>query len=250
MQDFIRKQPYLFAFGIFVADNLLAFPFVIAFNILGLELEPLRLIIPIVQSVFAVSVLYYLGWLRAAGFRKQIKNVYVLWFPLALAFVPVFMFGTIELSSYSILFFGFALIFTGISEEGIGRGIMLKALLPRGKWQAVLFMAFLFSAGHLTNLIFEDFTALDMIVKLLFTFSFGFLYGTVFLLTFNIWPLIVLHTVHDFSFLTSGTAGPYTTEPFPDAAHLALAALSIIFAVFMMRSVKTETILQESENSA
>lgn len=240
MKSFANSRPYLFTIVIFVLETIVALPFVAAFKVLDQELEPLRLIIPVAQSVFVIWVLYALGWLKAAGFGGRIKDIHVLWFPLVLAFVPVLMFGTIEITSGYIVFYTLALVFTGISEEGLARGIFMKALLPKGPWVALLVMAGLFSIGHFTNLFFEDFTALEMAEKLLITFSFALLYGAVFLRTLNIWPLIVLHTVHDFSYLTSGAAGPFTVTPFPPAIHAGLAALSILYALFIMKRVDRE----------
>lgn len=235
MRNFANNRPYLFSFTIFILESVVALPFVVVFKTLNFDLEPLRLIIPIVQSAFVIWVLYLLGWLKAAGFGTQIKNFHVLWFPLVLAFVPVLLFGTIEIAANAILFYTLALVFTGISEEGLNRGIILKAMLPKGPWVALLFMSLLFSAGHLSNLFFEDFSVFEMVEKLLFTFSFAILYGAVFLRVRNIWPLIVLHTVHDIFFLISGTAGPYTTKPFPSEVHLVLVICSILYAIFIMR---------------
>lgn len=243
MRSFAESRPYLFSLMIFILESIMAVPFVVAFKVLGLELEPLRLIIPIVQSIFVVWVLYHLGWLKAAGFGGRIKDIHILWFPLVLAFVPVLMFGTIEIAAGGIMFYALALVFTGISEEGLARGIILKAVLPSGPWIALLFMAVLFSVGHFSNLFFEDFSALEMVEKLLVTFSFALLYGAVFLRTHNIWSLIVLHAVHDFSFVTSGTAGPYTVTPLPHTLHAELAVLSIVYAVFIMSKVDVEELL-------
>lgn len=237
LRNFAASSPYLFSLAIFVLESIVAAPFVILFNVLNLDLEPLRLIIPITQTALVIWILHALGWLKAAGFGGKIKNIHILWFPLVLAFVPVLLFGTIEIAGNAILFYFFALVFTGISEEGLARGILLKALLVKGPWVAMLFMALLFSIGHLSNLFFESFSAIEMVEKLLTTFSFAILYGAVFLRTLNIWPLIVLHAVHDFSYLTSGTAGPYTIEPFPSEIHLILAVSSILYAVFIMRKV-------------
>lgn len=237
MKNFANNRPYLFSFTIFILESVVALPFVVVFKILNFDLEPLRLIIPIVQSAFVIWVLYFLGWLKASGFGAQIKNIHVLWFPLVLVFVPVLLFGTIEIAANVILFYTLALVFTGISEEGLNRGIILKAMLPKGPWVALLFMSLLFSAGHLSNLFFEDFSVFEMVEKLLFTFSFAILYGAVFLRVQNIWPLIVLHTIHDIFFLISGTAGPFTIKPFPSEIHLVLVICSILYAIFIMRKV-------------
>lgn len=89
-----------------------------------------------------------------------------------------------------------------------------------------------------TNLFFEDFGVLEMADKLLATFAFAVLCGAVFIRIRNIWPLIVLHAIHDYSFLTSGTAGPFTVEPMAISLGIVLASLSLAYGVFIVRNVE------------
>lgn len=250
MKAFVKNHPYQFAIILFIVNSILPFPFVIAFRVLNLGLEPLRLLIPIIDSLFVIGVLYYLGWLRIAGFGKKIRDIDVLWFPLVLAFVPVSLFGTIEIAANLVFFYLLALLFTGISEEGFSRGILINVLLPKGKWVALLFSAGLFGIGHFSNLLFESFTAIEMIEKLWLTISFAILYGALFLRTRNIWPLIIIHMIWDFSFVTSGTAGPFTVVPFPTSIHMIIGALSIAYAIYIVRKVNISNILPELEKAS
>lgn len=245
MKRFAANHPILFSIVIFVFDSIIPVPFVITFKVLKFEIIPLRLIIPLVQSIVIIGIIYYLGWLNATGFGKRIREIQVLWFPLALAAAPLFIFGTIELPSRVILFYGAALLFTGISEEGVARGIILKAMLPRGVWTALLFTSVLFSAGHLSNLFFENFTFMDLAIKLLSTFSFALLYGALFLRTLNIWPLIILHTLHDISFLISGSAGPYAVYAYTALPQVVLAAISILYAIYIIRIVDHKSVMDQ-----
>jgi membrane protease YdiL (CAAX protease family) len=250
IKAFVKNHPYQFAVIIFIVNSLLPFPIVIAFKLLNLGLEPLRLFFPILMSIFAIVVLYYLGWLTIAGFGKKIQDIDVLWFPLVLAFVPVALFGTIEIPANLVLFYLLAVLFTGISEEGFSRGILINVLIPKGKWIAILFSAGLFGIGHFSNLFFESFTAIEMIEKLWVTMSFAILYGALFLRIRNIWPLIILHMIVDFSFVTSGTAGPFTVVPFPTSYHMIVGALSIVYAIYIVRKVNTSDILPELEKAS
>ena len=250
MKTFIKNHPYISAILLFIVDSLLPIPLVIAFRLLNLDLEPLRLIIPILMSIFAIGVLYYLGWLKIAGFGKKIRDIDVLWFPLVLAFVPVVLFGTVEIAANLVFFYLVALLFTGISEEGFSRGIIINVMIPKGKWVALLFSAVLFGVGHFTNLFFESFTVIQMIEKIWLTISFAILYGALFLRIRNIWPLIIIHMMWDFSFLISGTAGPFTVVPFPTYIHMIIGALSIAYAIYIVRKVNTTDILIESKSSS
>ena len=247
MKHEFTKHPYLFAIAVFAANALMAVPFVAVFKILKLDIEPLRLIIPVAQSVLNMAVLYYLGWFSSSGFGKKIKNFHLLWFPLLIAFVPVVLFGTVQIAPYGIAFYLLALIFTGISEESESRALILKAVLPEGVWVALLFTGLLFSLGHFSNLVFEDFTAFEMFEKLIVTFGFALLYGAVYLQTLNIWPLIVLHTIPDFAFLISGTAGPYEIEPLPTEVHIIVGILSVVYGIYLARNLKSSAVLSEME---
>lgn len=236
-----ENHPYLFVIGIFVAESLVALPFVVIFKILELDLEPLRLIIPIAQSAFMIWVVWLLGWFSRAGFTGDVKDVHLYWYPLLIAFVPVLAYGTIEIPAGSLAFYATALIFTGISEETLARGIILPALLPRGKWLALFLAAILFSVGHFTNLFFEDFGMLEMTEKLLVTFGFAVLYGAMFIRTKSIWPLILLHTVHDYSLLTSGTAGPFTVEPLNVTLSIGMALINVAYGVYILMNAEVSS---------
>ena len=107
-------------------------------------------------------------------------------------------------------------------------------------------MSLLFSASHFSNLFFEDFSAIKMTEVLLSTFGFAMLYGAVFLRMQNLWPLIVLHTLEDFSFVISGTAGPFTTTPFPMSISITIVMLSLLYTVFIMRKFGEKYITQNN----
>ena len=72
-------------------------------------------------------------------FREKIKDLHLLWFPLLIAFVPVVLFGTVQIAPYGIAFYLLALISTGISEKSESRALILKAVLPEGVWVALFF---------------------------------------------------------------------------------------------------------------
>lgn len=231
------ERPYLFVIGLFIITMLTAFPFVVAFKLLGLEMVPLRLIIPAAQSLLLIWLIWRLDWLAVTGFSGTVRDVHVYWYPVMLAFVPAFFAGSIDVDPGWIIFYSAALIFTGISEEALSRGITLSVLMPRGKWVALFFAAAIFSSGHFTNLFFEDFGPLEMFEKLLSTFGFAVLYGGVFIRTGNILPLIVLHAIHDYIFVTSGTAGPFVIEALPLEASIGLSVINIIYGAFIIRHI-------------
>lgn len=133
---------------------------------------------------------------------------------------------------------------TGVSEEGFARGIAIPALMRYGKCAAVLSAAAIFSAGHLTNAAFEEFSTLEWIDKFGATFGFAVLYGALFLRTGSLLPLIFLHMLADYVYVTSGTAGPFVAEAFDIRLHLAIAALNTAVGLYLMRGVRADALPQ------
>lgn len=89
----------------------------------------------------------------------------------------------------------------GLMEEIIVRGLILNLLIlawkgkKRGLLNAILFSSFLFSFGHLGNLLNNsvDFVALQII----YAFYIGFFFAAVTIRGNNIWPAIILHSLFD-----------------------------------------------------
>lgn len=245
MNDYIAKHPYIFAIAIFVLNALIAAPFVIVVKVMGWELTPLQLIIPVAQSVVMLVILYRLGWWKSAGLGGMGKNIHLLLVPFAITFIPVALFGSIELAPSGLVFYTLAVLFTGVSEEAEARSLIVKGLLPQGIWVALFFSAFLFSVGHFSNLFVYDFSVLDMLEKLLMTASFAILYGALYLRTLNIWPLMALHGLHDFMYVVSGAAGPYQQTPIPFNIHVTVAVFCIALGCYLVRNLKADDVIAE-----
>ena len=235
---FAERRPYLFVIAVFVVQSLLPLPLVVIFKIAGFDLLPLRLIAPAVESVFVIWLIWHLGWFARSGFTTTVRNVHLYWYPALVAFVPLMVYGSVAIPPGLLTFYLLALVFTGISEEGLARGVLVPALLSRGKWVALFFAGALFSASHITNLFFEDFNFVEWFDKFFGTFGFAILYGAVFLRTGNIWPLMFLHAVDDLSFVTSGTAGPFLKVPMASALNTGVSIASIAYGMFIMRGVQ------------
>jgi len=236
---FAEDHPYIFIAGLFIVDNALAIPFVVAVRLMGADVEPLRLVIPAVQSVFMLWVVWHLGWVAKSGFKRELKALHLYWYPVLLAMVPVLLYGSIHVPTGPLAFYTAALLFTAISEETLARGVMITALLKKGAWTAILVSAGLFSVGHLTNLVFSDPGFVKMMEVLLATFGFAVLYGAMFIRTGNILPLIVLHMLHDYFLVTSGTAGPFTVQPLSPAISIGLAVLNIGYGAILIARAPT-----------
>lgn len=237
IRSFAERHPLWFVVFLAILQPIIAIPFVVASKVLGAEITPLRLIIPSVQSAFVLWLIWALGWWRISGMVGPVRNTHLLIYPALIHFVPALLYGTVGISAGWLLFYFLAVLATGVSEEGFARGIAVPVLLKFGKWGAVLIAAVIFSAGHLTNAAFEEFTLMEWIDKFGNTFGFAVLYGALFLRTGSLLPLIFLHTLLDFIYVTSGTAGPFVAEPLDIRLHLGIAALNTLVGLYMMTGV-------------
>ena len=68
------------------------------------------------------------------------------------------------------------------------------------------------------------------------------LYGAVFLRTGNLWPLVVLHAIHDYSYLTSGTAGPFLVEALDIRIHLAISVLNVGVGLYLLAGLRADNV--------
>ena len=93
-----ERRPIVFVIALAIVLPLIAFPLVAAFRLSGQDIVPLRAVIPVVQSVFVLFIVWALGWRARAGLVGTVRDVHLLWFPTLVAFVPVFFYGTIEIS--------------------------------------------------------------------------------------------------------------------------------------------------------
>jgi membrane protease YdiL (CAAX protease family) len=181
-----------------------------------------------------------MGWWRMSGLTGRVRNTHLLIYPAMVHFVPALIYGNVQISAGWTLFYFLALLATGISEEGFARGVAVPVLLKFGKWAAVLMAAAIFSAGHLTNAFFEDFNVLQWLDKFSSTFGFAVLYGALFLRTGNLLSLIFLHTVEDYIYLSSGTAGPFVAEALDIRVHMAIAFTNMAVGLYLMTGVTEE----------
>ena len=242
LRDFAVTYPLAFVIALAILQEVLAMPFVVVAQLLGIDLTPLRMIIPTAQSVFILWLIWVMGWWRISGLTGSVRNVHLLVYPAMVLFVPALLYGHVDIAAGWVLFYFVAVLATGVSEEGFARGIAIPVLMKYGKWGAVLIAAAIFSIGHVTNAFFEDFSAIEWIDKFGNTFGFAVLYGALFLRTGSLLPLILLHTLVDYIYLTSGTGGPFVAEPIDTRIHLAIATVNLIVGLYLMTGVKDENL--------
>lgn len=158
-------------------------------------------------------------------------------------FFPLVFYGTIDVEAQTATFYLIAVLFTGMSEEAVYRGLFVRAFLPRGKWQAVLVPSVIFASAHIVQSLGGEMPLQENLSQVANGFITGLLYGAVRLRINNIWPLIFIHALKDLFWLTAGLyEGVVTLSGYLTVAPFLVWLPSIVAAVYIMRQPLTATI--------
>jgi hypothetical protein len=197
LKQFITNRPIVFAIGISLFDLVLGLLIFIIGSALGLSEQTLEWVALSVITALPLILIGWIGWWRDAGFVSTTQNNYALAGPLALALIFLAWFGTVEVPPGLIFQLYLAFFLTALSEEALSRGLLLRALLPSGKWYAVLIPSVLFGLGHITHFLFIGMPFSENVLQIMNATLFGFLFAGVRLQVNSIWPLIILHMLFD-----------------------------------------------------
>lgn len=145
-----------------------------------------------------------------------------------------------------ILTFLLNMIFVGVAEELVFRGIIAQTLLERygtaraGVWKACLVSGALFGAAHLSNLLGS--APFGVLMQCVFAGSLGVLFAAIYFRTGNLWVLVFLHGAQDAASLLAG--GLYGTENMStavssyDSTMLLSVLVYLIPTFFLLRKKK------------
>jgi len=244
MKNFIEKHPFWFSllFTIIVMQ-ILGFVVAVLGRVLGLPDLVMRTSAMGVIAIVSLIFIWRIGWWKDAGFVSTTQNVYALTVPLIFIFFPLVFFGTVKMEPQRASLFLMAVLFTGISEEAVFRGLFIRAFLPRGKWQAVLIPAVFFAAAHIVQSLGGAMSLGDNLVQIANAFFYGVMMGAVRLRVNNVWPLIILHALIDMFWVTTGLPdGVITMEQIPLSIYLIEWVPYILAAVYLMNKPIAATI--------
>jgi membrane protease YdiL (CAAX protease family) len=246
MKDFITRRPVWFAIAITVFEFLLGLLIFIVGSLIGLPEDALEMVALVTVTAIPFILIWWLGWWQDAGFVKTTQNAPAVAFPLIVALFTLAWFGTVPLENSLVIRLMVAFFLTGLGEEALSRGLLLRALLPRGKWQAVLIPSVLFGVSHITQFVFLGMSLGDNLVQIANATMFGILYGAVRLRVNNIWPLIIIHMLGDLFAGLAGVFGVPDALPLGDVPATFWAiwwVLKLIPAIYLMlRTPATATI--------
>jgi membrane protease YdiL (CAAX protease family) len=206
MTKFTSRRPAIFA----LAAVLLALVIISLLSAgLGyLKLSPLarQVIIEAVFCGYVGVLLTRLRWWNEAGFKRPISRQKLL-VCLPLLLLPMLMLvsgGIKSASAGQVIGFAIFALLVGFAEEGLVRGLALRAILPTGLMRATLLSSLFFGLGHLIN-VGQGASLSAMAVQVTESIFLGIGFTGVRLYTGSIWPAIALHSLIDF--IDAGSRG-------------------------------------------
>lgn len=201
-QVFPLRRPYVFAvilLGIMLVVGIIA---AVVVRVMELNMFVYWGATSVVQALIGALLLARLGWWRRVGFRRSERPGLhlLLWIPLC----PILVWNLSQIEVTELVSIGNMLgliVLTALAafvEEVFFRGLMLRALEPRGLWKAAALTYLLFGAMHgFGGLAGSDF---GMVAgRMVYATAIGFAYAAYALHTGLIWPLILVHALANFA---------------------------------------------------
>jgi len=143
-------------------------------------------------------------------------------------------------------------LMVGFAEEGLLRGVALRALLPGGAMRAAFLSSLIFGLAHLLN-IFQGRDIPSSIVQAIYATFIGIGFAGPRLYSGTIWPAIVIHGLIDFADL-AGRDMTRLKEPGPMTIATAVVPIVItglyaLYGVWLIRKYQrraTESVVTPS----
>jgi membrane protease YdiL (CAAX protease family) len=200
-----------------------AFPSLPGYSVRG---PSQSLVLVLVAAALLLALIAALRWWRLAASTRpaEWRDLHLYWLPIALLAVPVIRgIRAVPLGALGVLVVGYAA--TAVFEEGLWRGVILGLLRPTGVWQAVLISSVLFGLAHLGNSALRGFSVIVALQAFGAAVQ-GIGFAALRLRTNTIWPLILIHMLHDL-FLQMGNL-PIAAVDAPIATILAMYGILLL----------------------
>lgn len=196
---FAQRHPYLFVAALEVAIVLAYLAAGTVAHFTGLSDLGLYGLANVALTAIAAALLTSMGWWGTTGLRRagRVQDLPYYAVPLVPMFLNLIPGLAVSGPGQLLQVLGLTLM-VGFSEEAFFRGLMLRALLPRGAWRAVLVTAALFGLTHALNTLAGK-SGPDVAAQVLYAMAIGFGYAAVALRTGALWPLVVIHFLADFA---------------------------------------------------
>lgn len=255
MRKLAERYPLLFAVVAIVVYDLAMNALSAALRRTGLSDLGVSLVTQAVFCGYVAALLGWLGWWRGAGFTKRVTwravLVYSPWIFLPLLMVagsdaPAI--GALHVAAYAL----FALM-VGFAEEGLLRGVVLRALLPRGALGAAVVSSLLFGIAHLSN-IAEGRDTVATIVQAIYATLIGIGFAGPRLYTGTIWPAVGLHGLIDFADFASRDFASSKEVATPTLGQailvIAITGAYALYGLWLVRRHRRKWVSEQSPRGA
>ncbi len=227
--NFIEKHPVMTSLIIFIVYMAVSTLFGLAAKALLPQFQP-EFVALVGLSILVAAALSAAKLWRESGFNLpyEWRDAYVLWFPCIVVLVLPFLMGikASDFNTFAYLVVGYAL--TGFMEEGLMRGMVLRALKPLGVTRSVVISALLFGLMHIGNMLYRS--PAIVLAQMLGAFVHGIGLASLRLRTNTIWFVVVLHGLHDLAL-------KYTNFP-AIPLDVIQVTLLMIYGIFLLRGWK------------
>ncbi len=229
--SFFENRPVLSAVILFVAFVVLSTLFGLAAKALLPQFQP-EFIALIALSVLVAAGLSALGWWKAAGFNfpAEWRDSRLMVIPFLIVLGLPFLLGVQTTDAGTFLYLAVAYALTGFMEEGLMRGIVLRALKPTGTTRSVVISSLLFGLMHIGNLLYRN--PAIVFAQMLGAFVHGIGLSAIRLRTNTIWFPVILHALHDLAL-------KYTNFPVIPL-DVVQVTLLMVYGVYLLRGWKEE----------
>lgn len=233
----IAQRPLSFAALVMLILQAFVLAGLLVSHLAGIPLIAIDLPLLLANALVAAILLSVLKWWRAAGFNAPSKwrDLHLLILPALLLLVPAFVVQPQFPTTDKVVILLVITLLIGFQEEAIFRGVLLRALAPRGVMQAVLISAFLFGIIHANSLLVgrdPGFVAAQVVASFLGAIGLGALRVRL----NTVWPLILLHAFNDFlQFSATGGLEAQQVAAYLPALKIGIASVMALYGLYLLR---------------
>lgn len=203
----------------------------------NLNTYELKLIEEGLQAITIIIFITFMKLWNSVGILTKIsKGSIVLMLPIiVMSFVPLFNGINTQDIRIILIVLGISM-FIGLSEELACRGVILSALMHKGKINSIIISSVIFGALHLMNL-FKGAEFQDTLVQIIFAAGFGLTMAMVRVKTNLILPQILVHALWDFNSKIANESN--ISEGFEIIFYMSLVLVILWGIILTLREWKT-----------
>ena len=237
MRVFAVQRPLTFTVLVMLVLEVVVLAGLFVSRLLGIPVITLDLPLLLINALIAVVLLSSLGWWRVAGFNAPAKwqNLHLLALPILLLLGPTLLLEPQFPSLDRLVVLAVVTLLIGFQEEAIFRGVLLRALAPRGIMPAVLISALLFGLIHANSfLVGRD--PLFVLSQIIASFLGAIGLGALRVRLNSIWPLVLLHALNDFlQFSATGGIEAQKVALYIPILKIGIACLLAVYGLYLLR---------------